>query len=398
MYLNYSPQPSPTNKRANRSNSSSQSDQVIEVDSIESYGYPAVYSPFSHTQTPVPSSPLEPPASSPALSSSGSIPFSPFDSNASSICSSPVSTPVQSLSEDYEQTLSLSKTQPSAFSLSPLSSGGFIYNFPTTSASNTTGNVPPQCFPPSTPTFTMTSPNTMLKMAPVSPAIASRQEKLEKYKQKRSKRMWNRPIDQGRRERAQSRCRDEFGHFLTSDKSPTSTPTSPSGTSTPSPSLDPASTCVILSNLNQVKTQLEQTKRESFELKETLNLVLAELMLMKKRAEEASANQQIMQKELQEQQMVNKALQEENKLLWSTVPSNEIFSTLLGTNNTDYIEAFREKIDLSQIGLNWTDSRHLEAARAEENQWGKRFDEMTFIAGAIPGSHNTITTEQQQSL
>jgi hypothetical protein len=54
-----------------------------------------------------------------------------------------------------------------------------------------------------------------------------RQERLEKYRQKRGKRNWNRPVDQARRERAQHRVRDEFGHFVSSKSSPNSSKSSP---------------------------------------------------------------------------------------------------------------------------------------------------------------------------
>jgi len=86
-----------------------------------------------------------------------------------------------------------------------------------------------------------------------------------------------------------------------------------------------------------------------------------------------------------QQQQVNRALIQENHMLWSTVPLNEIFSTIRAPSSPTHsfinIDAFKEKIDLANIQLNWTDSPHLEAARVEEEEFQKRWDEMNFIAG-----------------
>jgi len=143
----------------------------------------------------------------------------------------------------------------------------------------------------------------------------SRKEKLEKYRQKRVKRNFNRPADQARKERAQARVRDEFGHFLASPKP------------------NDLEKEKILEQMDDVKSELEAWRRESQLLKDKLSEV---------------------ERKLEEQQKLNAQLQYENRMLWSSVPRSDIFNTL--NPEASYVEAFKEKVDFANIELNWTDS------------------------------------------
>jgi len=212
-------------------------------------------------------------------------------------------------------------------------------------------------------TFTTTQSFSPSKI--VSADIASRQEKLEKYRQKRIKRTYCRSTDPIRRERAYSRTRDEFGHFVFENSKKRD-----------------AAEAAAQEDLSVVINQLEASKRESMELKQKLQIVLHEMLALRKKAEEVTTEKAVMQQALEEQKKMNEKLLQENRLLWDGVPINEIFSTIR-TPHTNYVnvEAFKEKIDLTNIELNWTHSPHLEAARLEEEEFQKRWDEMTFVAG-----------------
>lgn len=175
---------------------------------------------------------------------------------------------------------------------------------------------------------------------------------MEKYRQKRTKRNFTRSVDMGRRERAQSRTRDINGQFLIERK-------------------DTAR--------EQMQSQLEASRRESLELQAKLSFIFSELQALRRKAEEASMQREIMKEELETQKRMNEVLMEENSLLWTTVPLNEVFSTIRGHS---YVEAFKELVDLTQIKLNETDSRFLEAARKEQSEVEQRWEDMTFIAGA----------------
>lgn len=231
--------------------------------------------------------------------------------------------------------------------LTPLSSGGFIYNFPGMPAN-------PYTFSPFAPIPSQSFTSTV---KPVGPAIASKQEKLERYRQKRAKRNTYRPPDPTRRERAQSRTRDERGQFAHEKTQ-------------------------IKTDLHEVKTKLALTEEESKLLKEKMNAMEQELARLRQKAEEASMNQQEMLEILEAQRNMNKKLMHENRLLWSTVPTSEVFSTIKKSNQNSYVKAFTEKIDFSNIELNSTDSPHLEAARMEED-FERRWEEMTFLANSL---------------
>jgi hypothetical protein len=188
---------------------------------------------------------------------------------------------------------------------------------------------------------------------PSSPSIASRKEKLEKYRQKRSKRNFNRPIDEGRRERALSRTRDELGHFHSEPH--------------------------VLAEMEQVKKQLYFSQTQSMMLMEKLKTMEDQLTQFKKIAETASASQEAVQKALAHQQRINLGLLKQNQLLWQTVPTSETFNTT--RPDFPFAEPFKEKIDLSEVELTWTDSKILEAAQKETTEFESRWQEMMFIAG-----------------
>lgn len=221
-----------------------------------------------------------------------------------------------------------------SYPLTPLGSGGFIFNYPplysftpispfsqqvvvpndsttTTTTSTSTVTSPIPMSPPTSPSFPPTSPSSIMDQN------AKRQEKLEKYRQKRVKRNWNRPVDQARRERAQHRVRDEHGHFVSSKNSKN-----------------------IQDEMMDVRLQLQEYRMESLQLKNKLSEV---------------------EQQLEEQQKLNSALSaflHENRVLYPTVPISDLFNTL--NPNATYADAFKEKIDFSCIDLHWTESPFIE--------------------------------------
>lgn len=222
--------------------------------------------------------------------------------------------------------------------LTPLSAGGYIANFVPPLAPSVTAHLPQ-----STPV----SPFMPVQMQPftttvsnVSPAIASRQEKLERYRQKRLKRNFSRTVDPARRERAQSRTRDENGHFV-SEKDQ------------------------MKVDLNDVKTKLAASQEESKLLKDRLANMEKELAFLRRTAEQAKKSQEDLKKELQEQQTMNILLSDQ-KLLFSSVPINHLFNTTRSTADPNLVKAFQQKIDFKTIELNCTDSPHLDSKRMEE--------------------------------
>jgi len=247
-----------------------------------------------------------------------------------------------------ESTVSQQQQHPLTI-LSPLSVGGFLYTpppYPTMPLPSNT-QIPPTAF--LNVPFT---PNT--KSVYVSSEIAARQEKLEKYREKRAKRNFNRPVDQGKRERACARSRDQNGQFTSETKR----------------------------EQEKMRQALEASHHESQILRSKLSIIEEELELLRKRAEEEKLAQQNMLKQLEAQEKMNQDLIRENTLLWSTVPIDEVFNTINQNNPPVFLDAFKQKIDFSTIELNWTDSPHLEAARTEDMDFEQRWDEMTFFTGA----------------
>jgi hypothetical protein len=236
-----------------------------------------------------------------------------------------------------------------SISLTPLSNG-FIYQ--PTYLPQSPPQPPPIVVPSNTPSpqFSTNAPQF------VSQEIAARQEKLEKYREKRARRNFNRQVDQGKRERACARTRDLHGHFA-----------------------------IESARQEKMRQALEASKRESMMLKSKLSNIEQEMAALRQKAEEASASKQHIQQQLEAQQEINQVLLLQNSLLWSTVPSDEVFNTISTTNPPGFLDAFKQKIDFSTIELNWTDSPHLEAARVEDTEFEHRWDEMNsdcFFAGA----------------
>jgi len=256
--------------------------------------------------------------------------------------------PTSPLPMASSQSVQTSKPGPAILSnpisiLSPLSVGGFLYT------------QPPYLQPSQTPTLPsfILTPQGPPKPY-VSSDIAARQEKLEKYREKRAKRNYNRPVDQGKSERACARTRDPHGQFASESKR----------------------------EQEKMRQALEESLRESMLLKSRMMAIEKELAEVRRRAEEEQATKQALQKQLEAQTHMNQALMCENSLLWSTVPSDEVFNTSNPNNPPVFLDAFKKKIDLSTIELNWTDSPHLEAARLEDMDFEQRLDEITFFAGA----------------
>jgi len=247
----------------------------------------------------------------------------------------------------FPPSITKSNSQSSSNLLSPLSGGGFIFNYPPMYSEVP---MPPfsrpmtndvQMITPSSPISSPLSESVLLSpgsplspisYTPTSPQFSNgisvssselRKEKLEKYRQKRTKRNFNRPVDQARRERAQARPRDEFGHFL-------------------SPKKDVEKERMQVEMID-VKTQLETWMKESQLLKDRLFA---------------------MEHKLQEQEQLNNDLLHENRILWSTIPATDVFNTL--RPGTSFIDAFKEKVDLSNVELNFTDSPYLEGIKLED--------------------------------
>jgi hypothetical protein len=240
-------------------------------------------------------------------------------------------------------------------SLSPLSCGGYVYHsYLPCSSSSLSPQSPPQPppmnmpQPPNPPHFQTNAPQF------VSTEIAARQEKLEKYREKRLRRNYNRPVDQGKRERACARTRDPYGHFASEAKR----------------------------EQERMRQALEASQRESMMLRSKLSNIELELALLRQKAEEATSSKEHIQSLLEAQQQMNQALLRENTLLWSTVPSDEVFNTSNPNNPPEFLDAFKQKIDFSTIELNWTDSPLLEAARMETLDFEQRWEDMELFAGA----------------
>jgi len=246
---------------------------------------------------------------------------------------------------------------PPMFSLAPLSSGGFIYNFPllphTQPACATQVQTPMSFVPiPSSPSPVGSPVGTpdFLTREP------SREEKLERYRQKRTKRNFVRSVDSARSERASSRSRDTSGQFVPEKNSQKK----------------------VKGDLEEMKSLLELSQKESLLLQQRLCAVERELERLKQKADDADASKAQLEKELEDQQRINKNLMD--SMLWSTVPSNEIFSTIRPGNAIS--EAFKETINFSDIELNVTDSPFLTQARVEDTEFEKRWDEMTLFGSS----------------
>jgi len=279
-------------------------------------------------------------------------PAIPITLPESPIISPPASPQIPTTPQQTNQNTTKEQQHPLTI-LSPLSVGGFLYTPPPYPGLP----LPPNAQFPS-PAFLnapLLTPNT--KSAYVSSDIAARQEKLEKYREKRAKRNYNRPVDQGKRERACARSRDQNGQFTSENKREQE-------------------------KMRQALEALEASNKESELLKSKLSSVERELEQLRRRAEEERLAKQHMLKQLEAQQKMNQDLLHENTLLWSTVPVDQAFNTINQTNPPVFLDAFKQKIDFSSIELNYTDSPHLEAARTEDMDFEQRWDDMTFFTGA----------------
>eukprot|EP01117_Protostelium_nocturnum_P007704 TRINITY_DN2765_c0_g1_i1.p1 TRINITY_DN2765_c0_g1~~TRINITY_DN2765_c0_g1_i1.p1 ORF type:complete len:377 (+),score=161.52 TRINITY_DN2765_c0_g1_i1:161-1291(+) len=267
---------------------------------------------------------------------------------------------------------------PPVFDFSPASNASLR-----TSGNHSMNNSPmlfnPQLIPaaPPVPTFNANARsgnNRSSSIKPqVSPAIADRQKQLDKKKRS----TLSRSSDVNRRSQAAAqRPRDGHGHFAKAgvDNVKTEKPPSPPS-QIPSPTSD--------TSINDVITLLCESKRESFELKNKLALVFDEMLSLREKAQEASAAKEKIKQELENQQKINNMLLQQNRLLWSTVPQKEVFSTINGGMPSVNLQSFKDKIDLSKTSLHSINSPHLEAAKDEDENFGKRWEEMSFLMGFI---------------
>jgi len=228
--------------------------------------------------------------------------------------------------------------------LIPLGGGGFIFNYPplysstplppfSTSMEKSNSKVGDCCTPEinqatlSPPSSPVGISGPLFQNEPAQNQGLSRKEKLEKYRQKRTKRNWNRPVDQARRERAQARERDELGHFIPTNKS--------------------------LNTPNMTGS----SKKERFS--ETSRDISQELEIL---IQDLSSCSDIVEGEASCSNNGQSTVYHENRIHWSSVPMNDVFNTL--NPNTSYADAFKEKIDFGSIELHWTASPYVEYSKA----------------------------------
>jgi hypothetical protein len=69
------------------------------------------------------------------------------------------------------------------------------------------------------------------------------------------------------------------------------------------------------------------SKTESQALRARLSSIERELQILRQAAQLASESQRMMKQRLEEQQNLNEKLMKENRLLWSTVPSKQVFNS-----------------------------------------------------------------------
>ncbi len=74
-----------------------------------------------------------------------------------------------------------------------------------------------------------------------------------------------------------------------------------------------------------MKRELTMSKTESQALRARLGAIERELDILRQAALVASESQRFMKLRLEEQQNLNEKLMKENRLLWSTVPSKQVF-------------------------------------------------------------------------
>eukprot|EP01102_Stenamoeba_stenopodia_P008060 TRINITY_DN2286_c0_g1_i1.p1 TRINITY_DN2286_c0_g1~~TRINITY_DN2286_c0_g1_i1.p1 ORF type:complete len:331 (-),score=62.02 TRINITY_DN2286_c0_g1_i1:611-1603(-) len=173
-------------------------------------------------------------------------------------------------------------------------------------------------------------------VVPPSPLLTeimstSKEEKISKYRQKRLKRNFNRPVDHQRSQMAEKRPRDEKGKFQEA--------ASPS-------SMGKRVEQSLRAQVDELKERLALSESESRALKEKLAYMEQELRLLKLTT-------------LQCTEQENKPSSPDRQKLSGSPPSSYGFSS---TN----VQCYTEKIDFSKIELRKTDSPHLEAVRKIE--------------------------------
>lgn len=175
----------------------------------------------------------------------------------------------------------------------------------------------PQPVVPQTPLLSENSGNSL------------KEEKISKYRQKRCKRNFNRPVDAQRSSLAEKRPRDEKGKF--------SEPL-------PSPSMGKRVERSLRAQVTELKERLAHSETESRALREKLAYMEQELRLLKLTAQTKAAEDE---------------RPTEKSKLSSSPPS------AYGFTSTDTLlqDGYTEKIDFSKIELRKTDSPHLEAER-----------------------------------
>ena len=235
------------------------------------------------------------------------------------------------------------------YPLNSLGGGGFIFNYPPL---YTYTAMPPFVSTPvnkinsdfdgnNSPTSPVSSPYNGIN-GPLFPTDnnnnnnnnTQRKEKLQKYKQKRTKRNWNRPVDQGRRERAQARIRDEFGHFVPNNKR-------------------------INCNNHPIIANLDENSQCSFDINQLeLQLLMQQELLSLQHCSDSNI-------EINDNATINNEngvtvnsnnnnnMIHENRIHWSTVNMKDVFNSL---NSNSFNVAFKEKIDFTSIELNVTES------------------------------------------
>lgn len=259
------------------------------------------------------------------------------------------------------------------YHLSPLSNGGFLYGPHLAIPHSPQGFLAPpnqnsdpsprHISRPHSYSIPQPSPQQISEIEDeitIKPSMVAqtRTEKIEKYRNKRSSRNWNRQSDPNKKAAAQSRPRDVTGQFVSDSKNP-----------------------VRFAALQEVMKQLEMTQKESKLLNERLSAMEQELAQLRNHAIESRINEEKTKQALEFQQSLNRDLMTENQFLWQTVPQDEIFTTLNPDHPYVDREPFFSKIDLSEIesSLVLTDSPYLGREVSSTEEWPKQLAETPFF-------------------
>eukprot|EP01116_Phalansterium_solitarium_P023192 TRINITY_DN7997_c0_g1_i2.p1 TRINITY_DN7997_c0_g1~~TRINITY_DN7997_c0_g1_i2.p1 ORF type:complete len:444 (+),score=84.45 TRINITY_DN7997_c0_g1_i2:217-1548(+) len=154
-------------------------------------------------------------------------------------------------------------------------------------------STPRSMSPPATPPTPFLDPDPQVTFQ----SIAARKQKLERYRQKRVKRNYNREVDQTRSQRAATKPRDENGHFV-NDGGATK-----------------AEREAMIYNLNEMKQQLLACQEEKKTLSDRTNRLEHELRLCRQAHDAMRQAKEDAERQLAEQHMAQRQLTAANSEL-----------------------------------------------------------------------------------